>query len=182
MPGGSSNEDDEDDEGGEDEADVVKEEEEPEEVKKSLNSRPMTSGGLEELKKAKLIKRKEVSELRRCLEEEKALKVRVNKLRAELLQSRSTTAMHRSAVYHLHMADAEKADMLKLKGLDQLKRKAAASGKGVKRASETDLHRLSATLRKEHGARAGRLDPAVRKWFGMFKFYECVSCTRPLDL
>lgn len=149
----------------------VEKEEETAGVKKPLSNRPTTSGGLEELKKAKLRKGKEKSELQKCLDEEKALKTRVNKLRAELLQSRSTTAMHRSAVYHLHMADAEKADMLKLKGLDQLKKK-RIGGKGVKRASETDLHRLSAALKKEHDARAGRLDPAVRNWFGMFKSYD----------
>jgi Ca2+-binding EF-hand superfamily protein len=152
--------DDDEDHEEEDQADV----EEP--------SRPHTAGGgLVELKKAKKKKDKEARMYEGTREEEADLKLRVNKLRAELLKSTVKTAMHRSAMYHLHMADAEKEDMKSRKGLDNLRKQDRIVQKCAI-ATEDELKKLSTILRKHHERAVGNLDSEVMSWFGLFKRYD----------
>lgn len=127
--------------------------------------RPHTSGGLEELKKAKKVVGKEWSEWQKTRDEEADLKLRVNKLRDQLLKSTVRTSVHRSAMYHLHMADSEKAQMKSRKGLDHLERSAAALHKRTP-ANDAELQKLATTLRKYHERHGGTEN---QTWYGLFK-------------
>ena len=124
--------------------------------------RPHTTEGYEFLRKTKAKKHSEEQLLKSTLSEEKALRSKVIKLRAELLRSRSVTAMHRSAMSALKSSDREKEMMNSRKGLDHLKKGGAKELKKAKPASEADLVKLSASVKQYHRARFGALDVSLR--------------------
>lgn len=137
-----------------------------------MRQRPHTTEGFDALKKTKAKKQHEEKELRRTLTEEKELRSKVVKLRAELLRSRSVTAMHRSAMSALIASDKEKDMMKSRKGLDHLKKGGAKELQKAKPASDAELTKLSAAVKKAHEARFGALHPSLRNWYGLFKKYD----------
>ena len=77
--------------------------------------------------------------------------------------------MHRAAMANLHSSDVAKAAMRIRKGQDDPKKMGLRK---VTPASEDELLKVSAAMRKYHSLGMGRLEPALRNWFGLFRFYD----------
>ena len=129
--------------------------------------------GMEELQKVISTKKKHMADLQKTLSEEQLLKIRVSKLRGDLLQSRSTTAMHRYAMNALQSADAEKQEMKRLKGLQESTKGQKKKGLGkVTAATESDLRKLSMLVQAQHTKDRVVVDPELRTWYGLFKKFD----------